>query len=127
MSKPNQNKKKKDRLAAQRKRRHKQRREELAAAMFADVPERPDDRLAAALFADGPEVPVDELSIASFVDDQGLHWLVPGSPPDEQTLAEMTRRYQQNIRNSPLWEEMVRQFGPQRAEELLRQCRAELR
>jgi len=39
----------------------------------------------------------------------------------------MTQLYQEQIRNSPLWDEMVREFGPEKAEELLREFRAELR
>ncbi|MFN0079755.1 MAG: hypothetical protein ACKVY0_25095 [Prosthecobacter sp.] len=34
----------------------------------------------------------------------------------------MQHAFQQNLRNSPLWEMMVEKFGEQRAEELLRQC-----
>jgi len=39
----------------------------------------------------------------------------------------MTRAYQENIRKSPLWDMMVEQFGPEKAEELLKECRVELR
>jgi hypothetical protein len=46
----------------------------------------------------------------------GLHALVPGNSPSPETLDEMTRVYQQNIRESPLWEEMVREFGEEEAE-----------
>jgi len=97
MSKP---KKRKERLAAQRKQRAKLRRQKQRRK-----------QPAAAMFAD----------------DEGVHVIAPGPAPDQQTLDEMTRSYQEGIRNSPLWEEMVREFGQQRAEELLRQCRAELR
>jgi hypothetical protein len=52
---------------------------------------------------------------------------LPGSPPTPEKLEEMTRQYQENIRNSPMWGEMVRKFGRAKAEELLKQCRVELR
>jgi hypothetical protein len=39
----------------------------------------------------------------------------------------MTRRYQQEIRNSPLWDEMVREFGEKEAERLLKKFRVEIR
>jgi len=42
-------------------------------------------------------------------------------------LDEMTRAYQQKIRKSPLWEEMVREFGEERAERLLKEFRVEIR
>jgi hypothetical protein len=57
----------------------------------------------------------------------GLHALVPGSAPSPETLDEMTRVYQQNIRESPLWEAMVREFGEEEAERILREFRVEIR
>ena len=57
----------------------------------------------------------------------GIHYLVPGSPPTPKMLEEMTKQYQENLRNSPLWGMMVKQFGKEKAEELLNECRAELR
>ena len=60
-------------------------------------------------------------------DQDGIHYLVPGSPPTPEKLEEMTKQYQKNIRNSPLWGMMVKQFGKEKAEELLKGCRAELR
>ena len=57
----------------------------------------------------------------------GLHALVPGSAPSPETLDEMTRVYQQNIRESPLWEQMVREFGEKEAERILREFRVEIR
>lgn len=57
----------------------------------------------------------------------GLHAFVSGSAPSPETLAEMTRFYQQNIRQSPLWDEMVREFGEQEAERLLREFRVDIR
>jgi hypothetical protein len=50
--------------------------------------------------------------------------LLPGSPAAD-TYERLTELYQQNIRNSPMWDEMVREFGPEKAEQLLKQCRAE--
>jgi hypothetical protein len=61
-----------------------------------------------------------------WVDSDGIHTLLSGTPPDPLTLELLTRAYQQQIRNSPLWDEMVREFGPLKAEALLKQCRAQL-
>jgi hypothetical protein len=61
----------------------------------------------------------------AWLEEDGLHALLPGRPPDPQTLEAMTRRYQEEIRNSPVWDELVREFGAQRAEELLREFRVE--
>ncbi len=59
-------------------------------------------------------------------ESDGLHALVPGVPPSPEMLDEMTRLYQQNIRNSPLWEEMVKQFGEEEAERILREFQVKL-
>jgi hypothetical protein len=59
--------------------------------------------------------------------EDGIDALLPGTPPDQQTLQRMTRAYQEQIRKSPIWDDMVREFGPAKAEALLKQCRAELR
>ena len=53
--------------------------------------------------------------------------MMPGTAPAEADLAEFTRRYQENIRSSPLWDEMVQRFGKEKAERLLREFRVEKR
>lgn len=63
-------------------------------------------------------------ALPMWMDEQGMHAIVPGSP-DADTFERMTELYQQNIRNSPMWDEMVRQFGLEKAEQLLKQCRAQ--
>lgn len=61
-------------------------------------------------------------------DDYGqVHSLMPGPKPSRQKLEEMTNVYQENIRKSPLWNMMVKQFGPEKSEELLKECRVELK
>lgn len=78
--------------------------------------------------ADAPDgSPQSEAATQLWLDEEGLHAMLPGGAPSEATLDELTRLHQQNIRNSPMWDEMVREFGLQRAEALLKQCRAELR
>lgn len=39
----------------------------------------------------------------------------------------LTRNFQREIRNSELWPQMVAEFGEAKAEELLKQCKGELR
>ena len=63
----------------------------------------------------------------SWFDSAGLHALVPGVAPSPEALEEASRLYQQSIRNSPLWDEMVMQFGEEEAERLLLQFRVEVR
>ena len=64
---------------------------------------------------------------APSLDSDGLHAWLPGLPPSQATLDKMTKVYQENIRNSPLWDQMLRQFGEQEAERILRQFRVEVR
>ena len=60
----------------------------------------------------------------SWLDDDGFHFIGLGKPPTAEEYEEMTRRYQENIKNSPLWKRMVRQFGKKKAEEILLECKA---
>lgn len=60
-------------------------------------------------------------------DGDGTHFMMPGTPPTPEMLEELTKEYQKQIRNSPLWDEMVKQYGRDKAEEILKECRAELR
>jgi hypothetical protein len=62
-----------------------------------------------------------------WLDDEGLNAMIPGDAPSEAMLDELTRRFQKNIRNSPLWQEMVDELGEQEAERMLKDFRAELR
>jgi hypothetical protein len=39
----------------------------------------------------------------------------------------LTRNFQKEMRNSELWPQMVAEFGEAKAEELLKQCKGELR
>lgn len=73
----------------------------------------------------GSDINPDQLPL--WQDAEGLHSIMPGLPPSEDKLAEMTADYQKNIRNSPLFTEMVKQFGRQKAEEMLKEFKVELR
>jgi hypothetical protein len=53
------------------------------------------------------------------VASDGLHALVPGNAPSPERLDEMTRVYQQSIRQSTLWDEMVREFGEKKPNDSL--------
>jgi hypothetical protein len=60
-----------------------------------------------------------------WMDEQGIHAILPGDKPDAETLERMTIAFQQKIRNSPMFAEMVKTYGQAKAEELLSQCRAQ--
>ncbi len=63
----------------------------------------------------------------TWMDDEGMHLLASETAPSPDQLEEMTKKFQEGIRKSPMWEEMVRTFGKEKAEELLLQCRAKLK
>jgi len=63
-------------------------------------------------------------SLPSWIDDAGVHSMLPVKP-DPAMLQRMTELYQQNIRNSPLWDQMVSEFGLEKAERLLKEFRAQ--
>ena len=59
-----------------------------------------------------------------------LYWqrgFVPGNALSPEMLDDMTERYQQEIRESALWDEMIREFGEEEAERILRKFRVEIR
>lgn len=62
--------------------------------------------------------------VATWLEGDGLHALVPADAC-HATLEEMTRRYQDAIRRSPLWEVMVEEYGEEQATRLLQQFRVE--
>lgn len=39
----------------------------------------------------------------------------------------LTENFQRELRQSELWDQMVAEFGEERAEEILRECKAEVR
>ena len=63
----------------------------------------------------------------TWMDDEGMHLLASGTTPSPDQLEEMTKKFQEGIRKSTMWEEMVRTFGEEKAEELLLQCQAKLK
>lgn len=68
-----------------------------------------------------------ELPDASmWMDEEGVHAIFPGAPPDTATLERMSEQVQQKLRESPLFDELIKKYGRFRAEELLKECRAKL-
>ena len=58
-----------------------------------------------------------------WMEDDGIHVLSP-EPFSAQDLELMSLRFQEKIRNSPMWDEMVKEFGKEEAEKILKKCRA---
>jgi hypothetical protein len=53
--------------------------------------------------------------------EEGVHALEHGQPPTAVEVAAMASAYQERIRKSPLWDQMVKEFGEQKAEEMLKE------
>jgi hypothetical protein len=67
--------------------------------------------------------PQASVASSSWIDRDGFHVVAPCLPPTQEQLEQMTKAYQKHIRTSPMWKEMVQEFGKEKAEELLKQCR----
>ncbi len=63
----------------------------------------------------------------SWMEGDGVHALLPGKKPSEQQLEKMTETYQRELRKSPLFKQWVKQYGKQKALEMLKECQVELR
>jgi len=70
------------------------------------------------------EVPAD--SPLMWPVDDGIQALVPGRAPSSEELAAMSAAYQERVRKSPLWGLMVKEFGEQKAAEMLKEFKAKL-
>lgn len=57
----------------------------------------------------------------------GYHAFIAGERPSDSELEKMTAEYRANIRKSPLWKDIVRQYGEEKAEDILKECKVELR
>ena len=57
----------------------------------------------------------------SWIDDEGIHFVGKGSPPSIEEQEKMTKEYQKNIKKSPLWGMMVKEYGEEKAEEMLKE------
>ena len=62
----------------------------------------------------------------SWQDSDGIHVVGEGTPPTTEELQQLTKQYQDNIRRSPLWKEMVNTHGLKKAEEMLLQFEAKI-
>ena len=63
----------------------------------------------------------------SWMDKDGLHALLPGEAPSVEVMAVLGDNFRKELRNSPLWHEMVEKFGAEEAQELLKQVKVKLK
>lgn len=57
----------------------------------------------------------------SWMAPDGMHVVAPGSPLTPEELEDMTQTYQKQVRHSPMWKQMVQEFGKEKAEALLKE------
>ena len=67
------------------------------------------------------------LPVFQWMDNEGMHVAAPGLAPTPEQLQKMTEEYQQRIRNSPMWDMMVKEFGKENAEEMLKEFQVKFR
>jgi hypothetical protein len=61
-------------------------------------------------------------------DAEGIHAMLPfPAAPPPGTADLLTANFQRQIRRSPMWQQLVDRFGEKKAEELLKECKAEIR
>lgn len=63
----------------------------------------------------------------AWADEEGLHIISQGVKPTSFEIDKMSKEYQNQIRNSPMWDEMVNEFGKEKAEELLKECKVDIK
>ena len=75
----------------------------------------------------GPKKSSSTLPAFQWMGKDGLHTIQPGLAPSPEQIEAVTKEYQKQIRNSPLWEMMVEQYGEEQAQEMLKEFRYEVR
>lgn len=66
-------------------------------------------------------------SPATWTDKEGVHVIAEGEIPTPSEIEQMTKKYQNQIRNSPMWDDLVSEYGLEKAEELLKEFKAEVK
>jgi hypothetical protein len=67
------------------------------------------------------------LPFVTWMQEDEIHAFIPGKPLSGEMIAAINREFQNQLRKSPLWQQMVERFGEEEAEELLTECRMQLR
>ncbi len=58
----------------------------------------------------------------SWMDEEGMHVVGKGSLPLSGEQERMTKGYQKKIKKNPIWEMIVKEYGEEKAEEMLKEC-----
>ncbi|HMA96423.1 MAG TPA: SEC-C metal-binding domain-containing protein [Polyangiaceae bacterium] len=76
---------------------------------------------------DGHRVAGAGAETTAWLAEDGLHVTSLGRGLSPEALEAASKAYQEKLRSSPLWDEMIKKFGEPEAERLLAQCRVEER
>jgi hypothetical protein len=66
-------------------------------------------------------------SSQSWIDEEGMHFVGKGSQPTIEEQERMTKEYQKNIKKSPMWSMMVKEYGEEKAEEMLKEFQVQVK
>ena len=66
-------------------------------------------------------------SPSTWADKDGVHVIAEGEKPTPSEIEQMTKEYQNKVRNSPMWDDMVSEYGLEKAEELLKEFKADVK
>ena len=61
-----------------------------------------------------------------WTEDGDVHTIMKGERPSPEKLEEMEKAYQNKIRQSPMWNMMVKKYGKAEAEKLPLQCKVKI-
>ena len=62
-----------------------------------------------------------------WMDEEGLHIIGKGAPPSPEEQERMTNEYQKKIKKSPMWEMMVKEYGEEKAKEMLKEFQVQVK
>lgn len=57
---------------------------------------------------------------------EGMTFAIPSVKPSPKEIERLTITYQEKIRNSTIWDQMVKEFGEEKAEEMLKEFKAKV-
>ena len=57
----------------------------------------------------------------TWVGDEGMHFIGKGAPPSPEEQERMTKEYQKNIKKSPMWKMMLKEYWKEKAEEMFKE------
>ena len=62
-----------------------------------------------------------------WVDKEGMYFVGNGVQPSQEERERMTIEYQMKIKKSPIWEMMVKEYGEDKAEEMLKEFQVQVK